>query len=51
MQPASRSTMLRLGRELGSCKVGDCGGEGVIGGERGVERLVLGRVLGIRSKI
>lgn len=51
MQPASSSRMLRLGRGLRNCKVGDWGGEGVTGGERGKEGLVLGRVIGIRGDI
>lgn len=51
MQPASSSRMLRLGRGLRSCKVGDWGGEGVMGGERGKEGLVLDRVIGIRGDI
>ena len=51
MQPASRSGMLRLGRGLRDCEVGDWKGEGVVGGERGVEELVLRRVRGIGGEV
>lgn len=43
--------MLRLGRGLRGCEVGDWGGEGVVGGERGVEELVLRRVRGIGGEV
>lgn len=51
IQPASRSGMLRVGRWLRGCEAGDCGGEGEVGGGRGVDVLVLGRVLGIGGEV